>query len=167
MQLAPRCQRSEPPSRRAPADRSRCACWLAIGSPDPGCSRGSQGIARRRAHGCSLQQLRTEQRRGPQLPQFRQGPAYGPRERAAALVWSLEERLAAPAQNVLNENVHSGVRYGPDGDDIGHSWHRVGDWMDSADAAELVKRSQALRLDRDRRQHPGRSRPRRSRPPSR
>jgi hypothetical protein len=59
--------------------QARCACWLAIGSPDPGCSRGSQGIARRRAHGCSLQQLRTERRRGPQLPQFRQGPSYGRR----------------------------------------------------------------------------------------
>jgi hypothetical protein len=61
--------------------QARCACWLAIGSPDPGCSRGSQGIARRRAHGCSLQQLRTERRRGPQLPQFRQGPASGHRPR--------------------------------------------------------------------------------------
>jgi hypothetical protein len=39
--------------------------------------------------------------------------------------------------------------------------------MDSADAADLVKRPQALRLDRDRRRHPGRSRPRTSRPPSR
>ena len=83
--LAPHSPGSGQPTPRRPAARTapstkrvtfttcargqaRCACWLAIGSPDRGCSRGSQGIDRRRAHGCSLEQLRTRRPRAPQLP---------------------------------------------------------------------------------------------------
>ena len=51
LQLAPRYRRSEPPSRRVPADR-HAACWLA-GSPDPSQSPASTELTRSaRTCGC-------------------------------------------------------------------------------------------------------------------